>query len=124
MYHNVHLERTNRDINSAFRQIRLRTDSEEPPAAEFRGALLGLDYADDVVILSYLLVGVWAPRVFASVSEIVTRYHNLSPPSNVLRASDRPFRSQLFVEDGILIEPELVNRLRQSASTWERELLW
>lgn len=106
------------DISASFRQIRLRPDYDALFATEFRGASFGLDC--DIILGHFVLSFGWAgaPRIFASVSEIITRYRNLPPPSNVFWADGRPFRCHLLVDDGVMIAPELANRLRQGASTW------
>lgn len=77
---------------------------------------MGADYD---IILGYLVLPIgWAggPGVFASISEIITRYRMLSPPANEFRGGDRPFRSHVFVDDGIaisnLIWPTDWNRVR------------
>ena len=118
-YPNVPIKCTKRDINSAFRQIRLHPDAASLFATEFQGSTLGLNY--DIIVGYLVLPFGWtgAPGVFASIAEIITRFHNLSSPANPLWAGDHPFQSHLFVDDGILIEPDIAGRLEQSATTWE-----
>lgn len=50
--------------------------------------------------------------MFSRISEIATRHRNLSSPSNALRDGDLPRESHLFVDDGVLIGPDLADRLR------------
>ena len=118
-YPNVPLKCTKRDINAAFRQIRLRRDACALFPTEFRGLHMGLGF--DVIIGYLVLPFGWAgaPGIFASIAELITRYHTLTCPSNSLWAGDRNFRSHLFADDGILIEPDLSGRLEQSDAVWE-----
>ena len=57
--------------------------------------------------------------MFASIAEIVTRYHTLIFPSNPLWGGGQNFRRHLFAADGVLIEPDLSDRLGQSAAVLE-----
>ena len=119
-YPHVPTKCTNRDINSAFRQIRLHPDAAALFATEFRGDILDLEWG---IISGYLVLPFGrdgAPGVFASIAAIITRFHNLSSPANPLWAGDHPFRIHLFADDGILIEPDIAGRLEQIAATWGR----
>ena len=118
-YPNVPLKCTKRDINAAFRQIRLHPDACALLPTEFCGLHMGLDF--DLIIGYLVLPFGWtgAPGVFAIIAETITRYHTLICPSNCLWAGDQNFRSHLFADDGILIEPDLPDRLEQSAAVWE-----
>ena len=94
-----------RDTDSSFRPIRLRPGACPIFSTEFRGLHFGLDF--DLVIGYLALPFGWAgdPGVFASIAGIVTRYHTLVHPPNMLWDGDQNFRSHLFAGDGILIEP-------------------
>ena len=102
-YPHIPIKCTKRDINSAYRQIRLRPDACALFSTEFCGLHMGLDF--DLVIGYRVLPFGWAgaPGVSASIAEIITRYHTMVVPSNMLWAGDQNFRSHLFVDDGILI---------------------
>ena len=119
-YQNVLIKCTKREINSDFRQIRLRPDSRALFSAEFQGSSSGVDY--DIIVGYLVLPFGWAgaPGAIASIAEISTRYHNLLSPANELWAGGNIFRIHLFAGDGIPIEPMLASRLEQSASTWEK----
>ena len=100
-YPNVPLKCTKRDIKAAFRQIRLNPGDWALFSTEFRGLHIGLDF--DLVVGYLVLPFGWtgAPGIFASIAEIITRYHTLVCPSNMLWAGDRNCRSHLFADDGI-----------------------
>lgn len=110
-YPNVPLKCAKRDINAASGQIRPRSDSSPLFHTGSTGSDIGtsIDVISGYLVLPFGWAG--APGVCASVAEIITRYHNLSSPSNVLWDGDTPFKSRSFVEDGIPIAPDLSGRL-------------
>ena len=118
-YPNVPLKCTKRDTGAAFGQIRLRPGACALFSTELCGIHIVLDF--DLVVGYLVLPFGWtgAPGIFASIAEIITRYHTIVCPSDMLWAGDQNFRSHLFADDGILIEPELPDRLGQSAAVWE-----
>ena len=118
-YPNFPLKFTKRDIDAAFRQIRLRPEACALFPTEFFGLHMVLDF-DSVVGYLVLPFG-WtgAPGIFAIIADIITRYHTMTGPSNLLWVGGRNLRSHLLVEDVILIEPYLSDRLEQSADVWE-----
>ena len=99
------------DIDSAFRQIRLRPESFALFPTEFDGLDFGLDYDIIVGYLALPFGRAGAPGVFAGISDIVTRYRRHSSPANALW-------SDLFADDGISTEPDFPDRLIRSSSTW------
>ena len=117
-YPHVPLKCAKRDIDAAFRQIRLRPDACTLVPTEFCGVHVALDFD---LIAGYLVLPFgWTgpPGVFASISEIITRYRTLIFPSNSFWSGDQNFRSHLFAGAGILIGPDLSDRLEQSADVW------
>ena len=96
-YPNFPLNCAKRDINSAFRQIRLHPDACAHFSTDFRGVPRALDF--DIVVGYLVLPFGWAggPGVFASIADLVTRLHTLSRPTSPLWEGGQNFRSRLFL---------------------------
>ena len=117
-YSNAPILCTKRDINAAFRRIRLRAHSLRLFATEFASVVQNLPFDIAAIYLARPFGWGGSPGVTASIAEIITRYRNVPSPPNVPCAGDFPCKSRLFADDGILIEPQLAVRLTICADTW------
>ena len=109
---------TKRDIDSAFTRVRLHPDSARMFATEF-----SLDnHASGNFIFFYLVLPfgfTGSPGVFGRVMKAVEWFHHQHSPDNPLQNGSSPFRSVVFVDDGMFLEPNIGTRPTQSVACWE-----
>ena len=111
-----------RDIDDAFKRVRVRPDMCAILCTESPGEYFLIDDKDSAVIFLYLAPPFgWraSPGYFPQVGEGITLAHNGYTTNTPDRDGADFFESQLFVDDAIFIEPELGQRPRLAISRWE-----
>ena len=108
---------TKRDIDAAFTRVRLRPDSCRMFSTEF-----SLGIADDENLIFYYLVLPFgftgSTGIFGRVMKAVERFHHQHGPNDTTRNGYMRFRSVVYVDDGMFIEPRIGSRPEQSVLRW------
>ena len=109
---------TRRDIESAFRRILIRPDLIHIFTTDMPGRMLGR--SSDVFMGHLAMPFGWiaSPAYFKLHTDAITAAHNYFRPSQVLGGRER-FASFIYVDDCVLIECPVGNRLSACASCWE-----
>ena len=112
-----------RDIDAAFKRVKLHPDMCVIVCTEFAENLLGIDDDEEAtVIFLYLTLSFgWraSPSYFSQVGEGITVAHSEYAYSDRNRDGADPSSSKLFVDDAIFIEPDLGCREELVISCWE-----
>ena len=110
-----------RDIDSAFKRVRVHPDACAVLRAEFSTKHLGLAGNDDTALFYLALPFGWraSPGYFSRIGEGITKAHQQYASGCPERDGADPFSSQLFVDDAIFIEPTLGERYKLVVECWE-----
>ena len=111
-----------RDIDSAFKRIRVHPDASEILRTEFRAELFGIDDPDATLIFLYLVLPFgWraSPGYFSRLGEGISTSHREYQSGHPERDGKDHFDPLLFVGDAIFIEPSLGHRQEMVVGCWE-----
>ena len=109
---------TKRDIDAAFTRVRVHPDAARMFATEFA---LGPREEDNIIFM-YLVLPfgfTGSPGIFGRVMKGVGWWHQKHGPTNVTRDGAWNFRSLIFVDDGMFLEPKVGTRPEQSVACFE-----
>ena len=110
---------TKRDIDSAFTRIRLHPDSVRMFPTEFSlGPVISDNFIFFYLVLPFGFTG--SPVIFGRVMKAVEWFHHQRGPNNPVQNGSMRFRSVIYVDDGMFLEPNIGLRPQQSVACWEK----
>ena len=110
-----------RDIDAAFKRVKVHPDMSVILGTEFSAQKLGMEDGESSVLFLYLTLPFgWraSPSYFSQVGEGVTLAHRAFISSEPKRGGADYFSSLLFVDDAIFVEPVIGGRREMVISCW------